>query len=94
MNILFVWDEINNVFEQITRSKIYNSEFSEVYCFTIKNSFFQEFDTIFDAIIYSRLLLELVIEEANRTKISQMNYLTGYEYLESIDIYELLSLDS
>ena len=88
LNILFFWDEINNVFEQVTKSKIYDSEFSEVYCFTLKNSFLHNFETIIEAIVHSRLLLELVIEEANKAKIAQMNYLTIYEYLENIEVYE------
>ena len=90
LNILFHWDEIGDVFQQVEKSTIYNSDFSEIYCFTIKNSFSNNFNNSIEAIVHSRLLLEILIEKVNQIKICQMNYLTIYDYLEKIEVCELL----
>jgi hypothetical protein len=47
LNILFHWDEIEDVFEQVKRSDIYNSAFSEIFMFTLKRSFIKKFDLIY-----------------------------------------------
>lgn len=90
LNILFYWDEIKDIFEKVKRSDIYDSAFSEIFVFTLKKSFIRKFDTIIEAIVYSRLLLELAIEQANKVRVSQMNYLTTYKYLEKIEVHDLL----
>ena len=94
LNILFYWDEIADIFEQVEKSLIYASSFSELFVFTLKRSFIRKFDTIIEAIAHGRLLLELVVEKANKAKICQMNYLTVYEYLEMIEVHDMLLFDS
>jgi hypothetical protein len=93
LNILFYWDEISEVFTTIEKSKIYNSQFAEVYCFTMKRSFINKFSNLKEAIASARILLELTIKKANEIIICQMNYLTVYSYLEKIEVYDLLLSD-
>lgn len=93
LNIMFYWDEISEVFETIEKSKIYNSKLAEVYCLTIKRSFIDKFATLNEAIAHARILLELTVEKANEIIICQMNYLTVYNYLEKIEVYDLLYSD-
>lgn len=91
LNILFLWDEISPVFAQIEKSRVYNSPVAEVYCFRLRNDFVAKFDTLVEAIAHARLLLELAVEKANKIKVCQMNYLTVYDYLEQIEVYDLLT---
>lgn len=90
LNILLLWDEISPVFSKIEKSQVYEPLLSEVYCFSMSDSFINKFDTLLEAIAHARLLLEVIVEKANKIKVTQMNYLTSYEYLEQIDIYDLL----
>ncbi len=90
LNILLLWDEISPVFSKIEKSKVYNSLLTEIYCFSMSDDFISKFDNSLEAIAHARLLLEITVEKANKVKSDQMNYLTSYEYLEQIDIYDLL----
>ena len=91
LNILFRWDEIDHIFTPIEKSPIYNSEHAELYCLTLLPSYIRQFNYLIEAIVHGRLFLDITIEKANRAIPTQMNYLTLYNYLEKVQVHELMT---
>ena len=90
LNLLFRWDEIEHIFTNIEKSRIYHSDQAELYCFTLKRSYIKQFDNLIEAIVHGRLFLDITIEKANQIIPTQMNYLTLYNYLEKVQVHELM----
>ncbi|MGK7897603.1 MAG: hypothetical protein AB4372_29305 [Xenococcus sp. (in: cyanobacteria)] len=90
LNLLLRWDEIDHIFASIKKSQIYNSEYAELYCFTLLRSYIEQFDHVIEAIVHGRLFLDITVEKANKVIPTQMNYLTLYNYLEKVQVHELM----
>jgi len=91
LNILFRWDEIDHIFASVEKSRIYHSENAELYCFTLLRPYIKQFDHVIEAIVHGRLFLDITVEKANQVIPTQMNYLTLYNYLEKVQVHELMS---
>ncbi len=90
LNILFRWDEIQHIFTSIEKSRIYHSDNAEIYSFTLSRTYIEQFDHLIEAIVHGRLFLDITIEKANLIIPTQMNYLTIYNYLEKVQVHELM----
>ncbi|ELS03081.1 hypothetical protein Xen7305DRAFT_00028000 [Xenococcus sp. PCC 7305] len=91
LNLLFRWDEIDHIFSTIEKSRIYHSDKAELYCFTLLRSYIEQFDHVIEAIVHGRLFLDITVEKANSIIPTQMNYLTIYNYLEKVQVHELMT---
>ncbi len=91
LNLLLRWDELDHIFSTIEKSRIYDSEHAELYCFTLLRSYIEQFDHVIEAIVHGRLFLDITIEKANQVIPTQMNYLTLYNYLEKVEVHELMT---
>ena len=90
LNLLLRWDEIDHIFTSIEKSRVYHSDLAELYCFTFSRSYIEQFDHLIEAIVHGRLFLDITIEKANLIIPTQMNYLTLYNYLEKVEVHELI----
>ena len=90
LNLLFRWDELDHIFASIEKSRVYHSNDAELYCCTLLRSYINQFDHKIEAIVHGRLFLDITIEKANQVIPTQMNYLTLYNYLEKVQVHELM----
>ena len=91
LNLLLRWDEIDHIFTSIEKSRVYHSEKAELYCLTLSRTYIEQFDHLIEAIVHGRLFLDITIEKANLIVPTQMNYLTLYNYLEKVQVHELIT---